>query len=360
MMTISARHAPRPRDQANLATQPKGETTVIKAKRLQFLATALTLSTSLGLGASGAYAYQLAGTSGLASDAYWISLMCGGTKAAEAAGSKIDWYAVKNGSDAAEAMANYEALKVAAPDGVVLSQFSTEPPAGYVKELMNKGVPVVYTNGQPAADRSYLIGYQSAPADSKMAEVAAKIIADTGGKGKMAVLGGIAGTGQQLDGRWNILTKILKEKAPGIEILDTQYDQFDANKANDVISATIVGNPDLNVVYTVSGPEGQGAVAAVKAAGKSGKIFVYSFDAVPLLQDALRDGTVKALIAQPPRLEGEQAVKALIKYLDSHKGGGPVAPDAANQSQLIDVMVLTKENMDSPTAAGYLYKDACK
>ena len=63
-------------------------------------------------------------------------------------------------------------------------------------------------------------------------------------------------------------------------------------RANEVVSATIVGNPDLNVVYTVSGPEGQGAVAAVKAARKTGKIFVYSFDAVPLLQDALRDGTV--------------------------------------------------------------------
>jgi ribose transport system substrate-binding protein len=331
-----------------------------KTKPLQYFLAAFTLSPMLAMGATAAKAYQLAGTSGLASDAYWISLMCGGTKAAEAAGSKIDWYAVKNGSDAAEATANYEALKIAKPDGVVLSQFSTEPPAGYVKELMDQGVPVVYVNGQPAKDRSYLTGYQSAPADTKMAEVADKIIADTGGKGKMAVLGGIAGLGQQLDGRWNILTKILKEKAPKLEILDTQYDQFDANKANDVVSATIVGNPDLNVVYTVSGPEGQGAVAAVKAAGKTGRVFVYSFDAVPLLQDALRDGTVKALIAQPPRLEGEEGVKAVIKYLDAHKGGGAVAPDSANQSQLIDTMILTRENMDSPAAAGYLYKDSCK
>ena len=330
------------------------------SKTLNSLAAALTLSTFLAAGSSPAQAYNLAGTSGLASDAYWITLMCGGTQAAKAAGSKIDWYAVKNGSDAAEATANFEALKVAKPDGIVLSQFSAEPPAGYVKELMQKGVPVVYVNGQPAKDRSYLIGYNSAPADTKMADVADKIIADTGGKGKMAVLGGIAGLGPQLDARWTILKKILQEKAPKLEILATQYDQFDANKANDVVSATIVGNPDLNVVYTISGPEGQGAVAAVKAAGKSGKILVYSFDAIPFLQDAIRDGTVKALIAQPPRLEGEGAVNALIKYLDAHKGGGAVAPDTANQSQLIDTMIVTKENIDSPAAAGYLYKDTCK
>ena len=203
--------------------------------------------------------------------------MCGGTKAAEAAGSKIDWYAVKNGSDAAEATANYEALKVAKPDGVVLSQFSTEPPAGYVKELMDRACRLSTSMASPQKIGATLPAISPRQPTRRWSEVADKIIADTGGKGQMAVLGGIAGLGQQLDGRWNILTKILKEKAPQLEILDTQYDQFDANKANDVVSATIVGNPDLNVVYTVSGPEGQGAVAAVKAAGKTGR-----FSSIPL------------------------------------------------------------------------------
>ena len=225
---------------------------------------------------------------------------------------------------------------------------------------MDAGVPIVYVNGQPAKDRSYLTGYQSAPADNKMEAVAAKIIADTGGKGSMAILGGLAGLGEAFDARWTVVAKILKAKAPDLKILDTQYDSFDANKANEVVSASIVGNPDLKDVYTVSGPEGQGAVAAVKAAGKSGRVFIYSFDAVPVLQDAVRDGTVKAMIAQPPGLEGDSAVKMLNKYLDGHKGGGAVAPDTANQNQLIDTMIVTKENIDSPEAQGYLYKDTCK
>lgn len=309
---------------------------------------------------SAAQAYQLAGTSGLASDAYWISLMCGGTKAAKTAGSKIDWYAVKNGSDAAEANANYEALKVAKPDGVVLSQFSTEPPAGYVKELMDAGIPVVYVNGQPAKDRTYLTGYSSAPADNKMEIVAEKIIADTGGKGAMAIMGGLPGLGEAFDSRWTILKKILKEKAPALEVLDTQYDSFDANKTNEMVSATIIANPKLNVVYTVSGPEGEGAVAAIKAAGKAGQVLIYSFDAVPALQDALRAGTVKALIAQPPALQGGDAVKKLVEFLSTNKKGEAIKPDTANQDQRIDTMVVTKENIDSPEAQGYLYKATCE
>lgn len=335
---------------------------MMRQHRIEHRVAALLASTAIAgwLGMASAHAYTLAGTAGLASDAYWISLMCGGTKEAKTLGSKIDWYAVKTGGNATEAMANYEALKIAKPDGVVFSQFTTEPPAGYVKGLMDAGIPVVYVNGQPAKDRSYLTGYRSAPADNKMAAVADKIIADTGGKGKLAILGGKAGLGAVFDARWTILAGILKEKAKGLELLDTQYDNFDVNKANEVVSSLIVGNPDLKAVYTVSGPEGQGAAAAVKAAGKTGQIFVYSFDAVPLLQAALREGTVKALIAQPPAIQGADAVKELVTYLDAHKNKGPVAPDTARQDQQIDTMVITKDNIDSPEAQGYLYKDTCQ
>jgi ribose transport system substrate-binding protein len=305
--------------------------------------------------------YKLAGFSGLASDAYWISLMCGGTKTAAKAGSTIDWYSVTKGNDANEALANFEALKVSKPDGVVISQWSTEPPAGYAKALMDAGVPVVYVNGQPAKDRSYLTGYRSAPADNKMAEVADKILADTGGNGEFVVLGGIAGLPPEFTSRFTVLQKILSEKAKNLKQLDTQYEQFDANKANEIVSALLVSSPKLKVVWATSGPAGQGAAAAIKAAGKSGQVLVYSFDAVPLLQAAVRDGTVKALVAQPPRLQAEQAVATLIKYLDDHKGSkGPVSPDTANQDQQIDTMIITRDNIDSPEAQGYLYKDKCE
>ena len=84
----------------------------MKSNMLKGLLTAAVASSALLAGSSGAYAYKLAGFSGLASDAYWISLMCGGTKAAAAGGSSIDWYAVKTGNDAAGATANFEAIKV--------------------------------------------------------------------------------------------------------------------------------------------------------------------------------------------------------------------------------------------------------
>jgi ribose transport system substrate-binding protein len=321
----------------------------------------VVVATVFGAGlARPAWSHNLVGAVGLASDPYWISLMCGGTKAAEAAGSRIDWYAVNNGSDAAENMASYEALRIANPDGIVMSLLSTEPPPGYAQELMAKGVPVVFVGGLPATDRNYLAGFRSAPADDKMGEVADMIIADTGGTGQMAVLGGIAGLSPVLDARWQVLTRVLAKAAPQLEILPTQYDQFDVNKANEIVSSLIVANPGLKAVYTVSGPEGQGAVAAIQAAGLSGKILVYSFDAVPALQQAVREGTVRALIAQPARLLGAEVVKRVIAYLDTHTQRQPVTPDVASQDVQLDTMVITRTNIDSSAAQEYLYRADCK
>lgn len=333
--------------------------------RLPRLLATIAVSTAMiaGTAVNTTQAYELAGFAGIASDAYWISLMCGGTKAAKAAGSNIEWYAVKVSNDAAEANAIYEAMKVANPEGVVWSEFSgLTPPAGWIEGYMSAGVPVVAANGLPADEsyRPYLTLYRSAPANDRMQAVADAIIAETGGKGTMAVLGGRAGLGPNFESRWSILLDILKEKAPDLVVTDIQRTDFDANKSNEMVSALIVSTPDLKVVYTASGPEGQGAGAAVKAAGKSGQVSVYSFDAVPALQDLLRDGTVKMLIAQPPGVIGEMSVKEIIAYLDANKTKGPVAPNTADQDRQIPTMLITKDNIDTPEAAGYLYKDSCE
>jgi len=335
--------------------------------KLPGLVAAVAVSAVMAVGGAGrvhaAGPHKLAGFAGLASDAYWISLMCGGTKAARAAGSTIEWYAVKASNDAAEANANFEAIKVSNPDGVVYSQFSGYlPPAGWTEGFMAAGKPVVATNALPAdkSYRPYLTLYRSAPATEKMEAVADAIIAETAGKGTIAVLGGRAGLGPAFEVRWTPLLDILKKKAPDLAVTDIQRTDFDVNKANEMVSALIVSTPDLKVVYTSSGPEGQGAGAAIAAAGKRGQISVYSFDAVPALQDLLRDGTVKMLIAQPPGLIGEMATKAILAWLDQHPNGGAVQPDTANQDRMIPTMLITKANIDSPEAQGYLYKDTCK
>src|SRR4051794_35625008 len=119
----------------------------------------------------------------------------------------------------------------------------------------------------------------------------------------------------------------------------------------------IVAHPDLKAVYAISGPEGEGAAAAVKQAGKQGKIKVYAYDATPGEVEALKAGDITALISQPAGNEGSQSVKHLVNFLKTYSGG-PVKQETP-LAQDLPLMVLTKDNVDSPDAQPYLYKAKC-
>lgn len=305
-----------------------------------------------------AQAFDLVGFTGLPQDPYWISVRCGADKAAQESGSKVDWYSAKSGGDNQEVLANLEAMKIAKPDGVITTAWNNmDPPAGWLKDFVAGGVPVVYVDAVPPNDHDFLKGF-TVPGDDQIKPVAEAIAADVGDAGQVVILGGVAGDETQAL-RWQGLKDTLQKDYPKVEVLDTQYTNYDVNKSNEVVSSLIVSNPELKVVFTSSGPEGQGARAAIKAADKVGKVFVYSFDAIPALQDGVRDGSVKAVIGTSPRLQGATAVRTIVDYLKANEGKGPITIDKEKQLEPIPTMLITAANIDTPTANEYLIKDTC-
>ena len=92
---------------------------------------------------------------------------------------------------------------------------------------------------------------------------------------------------------------------------------------------------------------GNGVTAAVKAAGKSGQVKLVEFDAGPPQVQALKAGTISALVAQYPYGIGQQGVQLAYKYVTGktgiklHYGTGSA--------------VITKANVNSPAMKKYLY-----
>ena len=147
------------------------------------------------------------------------------------------------------------------------------------------------------------------------------------------------------------------EKArPDLTRLTNDYSGFDINKSTQNVSALILANPDLKLIIASNGPDGQAAAAALKQAGKAGQIALIAFDAVPPEVDALREGTISALIAQAPGTIGSESVKALVDYLHANPQGGAVAPAGDME---ISSGLLTKDNIDDPANAVYVYKTGC-
>lgn len=107
--------------------------------------------------------------------------------------------------------------------------------------------------------------------------------------------------------------------------------------AEDIIQA----NPDLDAFFCINDPSALGAVAAIKASGKS-DIGVYSIDASPDGKAAMVEGTFTAVAAQVPIQIAETAFEKAIELIN----GGTIESEILLPSFLVD-KEMAQETLDS-------------
>jgi ribose transport system substrate-binding protein len=306
--------------------------------------------------AQGATSYRLAGTSGIAADPFWISSVCGGEAAAKAAGSTMTWKSMTTLTTAND-QAALDAIKLLKPDGVVVLGYRVDAYGPMIGDYMRRGVPVVMSVSGTPSQNYYKAVLISRVGDPHVVELGNLIARNFGSeRGSIAIL-----RGSPSDVATGVLSKpVIEElkKHPNIDVLPTQFDNFDRSTAASIVSGLIAAHPDLKAVYAVSGPEGLGALTALRQSGKLGDIRLYTGGGDPDLVAALRAGEISALLANSPYKMGYDSVNQLIEYLKAHPEGGPVEP-AKPQDVYEPLMVLTKSNIDSPEAQDFIYKTEC-
>jgi ribose transport system substrate-binding protein len=291
------------------------------------------------------------GVAGNTSDPFWDTFMCGATKEAAKLGINFKWYAGTT-TDTTAMQTNYNAALLDHPQGLLLNPFDAGQFAAAAKRLMAKGIPVV--SSVPFAPPTQYEAVLTNQLGTGLVPYALKL---AGTSGAVATVGGAAGI-PVIAQRYAPLLTALKQQRPGLTLLPVQYDNFDPVKAQSILASDILAHPNLKLIIASTGPEGQGAAAAVTQAGKKGKIKVLAFDAVPAELAALKNGTISALASQPAITEGATQVDVVVKYLRAHPAGGPVpAGHAANK--LLSLGVITPANVSSPAMAGYEYATTC-
>jgi ribose transport system substrate-binding protein len=135
----------------------------------------------------------------------------------------------------------------------------------------------------------------------------------------------------------------------GIEMLETQFNDDDANKAAAQVQAVIGRVPDLAGVFGANLFSAGGTANGVKAAGKIGKIKLAGFDAPESIVPQLKDGTFELTIAQHPAEIGYFGF--MVAYANAT--GNPV-PTAIGTG----FTVMTGANIDDPKVSRYLYKSS--
>ena len=155
------------------------------------------------------------------------------------------------------------------------------------------------------------------------------VVSATGGKARIGILEGIPGheTG---DSRLRGFRDAVSKSA-AISIVASQPANWERDQGFNVFQNMLQAHPDIDTVFAASDLMALGAIEAIAAGGKTGKIRVIGFDALDDAKKAITAGTMEASVAQFPYEMGKTAVESAVKVMN----GETLPPDIMVKLEMI-------------------------
>jgi len=238
---------------------------------------------------------------------FFVSVADGAKAKAKTLGMTIDVQNANNADQASLDMATAALSKK--PSVLIIDPVSSASGGSIVTQANSSGVPVVAFDRKPnAGELKAFIGYDAIQAGKNGAKALGEAV---GGKGNVVEIQGIMGTSVAQE-RSKGFEEGLKA-FPGIKIVATQPAEFDRGKALDVMTNVLQSNRDIVGVYAANDEMALGVIAALKAAGLTGKVKVVGNDGIADAVTAIKDGTLYATNAESPFALGSEVMDLASK-----------------------------------------------
>jgi ribose transport system substrate-binding protein len=124
-------------------------------------------------------------------------------------------------------------------------------------------------------------------------------------------------------------------KAVGATVAGVQSGQWEMDKANAVAAAMLREHPDLRALLAGNDNMAIGAVAAIKSAGKTGKVLVVGYDNISALKPMLADGRVLATVDQYGAKQAVFGIQTALQAIKDKKAQKDLAPLVETQVSLV-------------------------
>jgi ribose transport system substrate-binding protein len=297
--------------------------------------------------------YTVALIPGLTTDPFYITMRKGAEQAAKSLGITLVFQGAPE-FNPVQQVPVLNAIIGRKPDAILIAPTDKTQLVEALKKAADAGIPVItvdtfigdghYQTGSGDAD--FPISYIAS--DNVLGgEIAARALAKSiGDKGKVYVSNvkpGISTTDQREQG-----FKEEMKKHPNVTVLETQYNNDDANKAASQLQSVFARNPDLTGVFGANLFSALGAANGVKQSGVTGKVKVVAFDAPTSIVGEITAGNVDIAIAQHPAEIGYYGVLTAF----AHLSGQSVPPLIGTGFTVID-----KNNVEDPKAKRFIYSD---
>jgi ribose transport system substrate-binding protein len=298
--------------------------------------------------------YTIALIPGLTTDAFYITMQKGAQAAADALGVELVFQGAADYNPVTQVPV-LDAVIARAPDAILIAPTDTTQLVEPLRRAADAGIPVItvdtfigtgqYQTG--AGDADFPLSYIAS--DNVLGgRMAARALAEAmGGEGAVYVSNvnpGISTTDQREEG----FKLEMSENFPNVEVLETQYNNNDANNAASQLQAVFARSPNLKGVFGANLFSAIGAANGVQQAGQTGTIRVVAFDAPQSIVDNIKSGLVDMAIAQHPATIGWFGVAAAYAHLT-----GTAIPVAIGTG----FTVLNADNVDDPEVAKFIYSE---
>ena len=321
------------------------------------VAAATTLASALPVAAADAQAadkkFTIALIPGISTDNFYITMRKGAEAAAKAIGANLVWQGGPEFNPVVQVPV-LDAVVAKKPDAILIAPTDKDQLIQPLKNAADAGIPIItvdtfigngnYQTG--SGDGDFPLSYIASDNILGGAVAARALAKAVGEKGKVYISNvkpGVSTTDQREQG-----FKEEMKKYPNIQVLETQYNDDDANKAASQLQAVFARNPDLDGVFGANIFSGLGSANGVQQAGQTGKIRVVVFDAPSTIIDNINAGLVDLAIAQHPAEIGYFGVMAAYAHLT----GNSIPVLIGTGFTVID-----KSNVSDPKIKKFVYSD---
>jgi ribose transport system substrate-binding protein len=216
--------------------------------------------------------------------------------------------------DAARQQSQVEDFISKKVDAIVLTPADSKAVGPAIVEANQANIPVFTADIASTASHGTVIAHVASD-NIQGGRVAADLMCTAlAGKGTVAIIDQPEVTSVQ--DRVKGFKLEVQAKCPAVQIVADQDAGGDEGKAESVTDNLLQRLPDLSGIFGINDNSALGAVAAVKAASKIGKIKIVGYDASPIGRKAIDAGEMVGDPQQHPDMIGQLTIDAIHDYFN--------------------------------------------
>jgi ribose transport system substrate-binding protein len=227
---------------------------------------------------------------------------------------------IKNETDTAAQIQIVEQMIVSKVDAIVLAPADSKALVPVVKKAVDAGIIVVNIDNRLDPDvlksKDLNVPFVG-PDNRKGAQMVGDFLAKRLKAGdEVGIIEGVSTTtnAQQRTAGFKDAMQTV-----GAKVVSVQSGQWQIDEGNAVASAMLSEYPNLKALLAGNDNMAIGAVSAVRAAGKQGKVYVVGYDNIGAIKPMLKDGRVLATADQYAAKQAVFGIDTALKAINEHK-----------------------------------------